>query len=76
MVSGPFAWWAVVLYTEKMDQETKQKIRELAEKNSIAPDELMRIREEDGLPEPLREVVTAVLGDIAVFSRALDELDP
>lgn len=58
-----------------MDQETRQRIIDLAEKNGLAPDELLALESADGLPEDLRRAIEAVMGDVATFGQALSKLD-
>jgi DNA-directed RNA polymerase subunit H (RpoH/RPB5) len=58
-----------------MDENTIQELRELAEKNGIDPDQLLKIAQADGLPEELNAAMADVLGDLTIFGQALDDKD-
>jgi len=57
-----------------MDENLEAKLRELAEENGVDPDELISLAGQAELPEGLDRVVETLLGDVALFGRALDSL--
>lgn len=63
-----------VLYGRDMDETLEAKLRELAEKNGIDPDELIRLAGHTALPDGLDQAVAAVLGDVALFGHALNKV--
>ncbi len=57
-----------------MDETVKNELRRLAEENGVDPDELIELAERESLPRGLDRVAETLLGDVAVFGRALDNL--
>jgi hypothetical protein len=58
-----------------MDKTTLNRIRTIATNNSIDPNELLAAMETGNLPEELQAVITAVVGDIALFKTESDGQD-
>ncbi|BDQ34001.1 hypothetical protein [Pseudodesulfovibrio portus] len=57
-----------------MDENLETKLRELAEENGVDPDELIGLAEQAELPEGLDRVAETLLGDVALFGHALDNI--
>ncbi len=57
-----------------MDDTTIQEIKHLAEQNGLDPEQLLALAGEDKLPAAMKQGMTAILGDIAIFEQALDKL--
>jgi hypothetical protein len=57
-----------------MDENLETKLRELAEENGVDPDELIGLAEQAELPEGLDRVAETLLGDVALFGLALDNI--
>jgi len=57
-----------------MDDTTRQEIKQLADQHDLDPEQLLSLAEKDQLPPVMKQGMTAILGDIAIFEQAVDKL--
>lgn len=58
-----------------MDEELREKIRNLAEEKGLDPAVLEAAFLSSEIPQELQEAMTTVVGDVALFEKALSQLD-
>lgn len=58
-----------------MDDAQREQIRRLAEENGLDPAALEAVFFSGDMPEELEQAIAAVLGDVGLFGKALEELN-
>lgn len=58
-----------------MEESVRQAILTLAEKSGVDADMLLAAFSSGDMPDELQQAVTAVLGDVDLFDRAVKEKD-